>query len=319
MLLVLSTLLFGSDCTVPRGGTSLPVQYLADRFALRIPSTAGPLRFYLDTGGGANMLFATGVKRLGLTPTPADGPPGTGTIPAAKVPLPEGVPVFPTADPGGEPELFVPPSNPEMETEADGPLDGFLGQAWFADRVWMFDYPAHALVGYRDSVSLGGTACWVGLGFQVDSVGRRTVNFPRVPAVVDGDTLQFLLDTGAMTRLADSALVAIADGGPARRGTSFITESVFRRWQEKHRDWRVIERAEQGTHAAMIEVPRVTVGGAEVGPVWFTMRPDRAFHSYMAQWTDRPLDGALGGSAFRTLAVVIDYPRSRAAFLRRHN
>jgi hypothetical protein len=67
---------------------------------------------------------------------------------------------------------------------------------------------------------------------------------------------------------------------------------------------------------SMIEVPEVRIAGQSVGPVWFTQRPDAAFHDFMAQWMDRPVDGALGGSAFRFFRMTVDYPRARASFVR---
>jgi hypothetical protein len=59
-----------------------------------------------------------------------------------------------------------------------------------------------------------------------------------------------------------------------------------------------------------------TVGGFDVGPVWFTWRPDGAFHEWMAQLMDKPTEGALGGSAFHTLRITVDWIRGRAAFER---
>jgi hypothetical protein len=50
--------------------------------------------------------------------------------------------------------------------------------------------------------------------------------------------------------------------------------------------------------------------------VWFTRRPDKAFHEWMAQWTDRPTEGALGGFAFKTLRITVDWIIGRMAFER---
>jgi hypothetical protein len=36
----------------------------------------------------------------------------------------------------------------------------------------------------------------------------------------------------------------------------------------------------------------------------------------MAQWMDRKLDGALGGSAFPSFRITIDYPNATATFER---
>ncbi|HEY9066315.1 MAG TPA: hypothetical protein VIO33_15120, partial [Burkholderiaceae bacterium] len=64
----------------------------------------------------------------------------------------------------------------------------------------------------------------------------------------------------------------------------------------------------------MIEVPRITVGGQTVGPVWFTQRSDANFREWMSQWMDKPIDGALGGSALKYFRVIVDYPGSAAYF-----
>ena len=116
--------------------------------------------------------------------------------------------------------------------------------------------------------------------------------------------------------LTDSELAQISDGAPAQRATSFITESVFSKWQRRHPDWRVIERADQTLEMPMIEVPEVTVGGYTVGPVWFVVRPDRNFHEHMSQWMDCRIEGALGGSALQYFRILVDYPNAVASFVR---
>ena len=58
----------------------------------------------------------------------------------------------------------------------------------------------------------------------------------------------------------------------------------------------------------MIEVPEVRIGGLDVGPVWFTLRPDPNFLEFMSQMTDEIVRGAVGGSALKHLRVVLDYP-----------
>lgn len=59
---------------------------------------------------------------------------------------------------------------------------------------------------------------------------------------------------------------------------------MFRRWHAAHPDWRVIEHA------------------------------DAAFHQFMAQYMDKAPEGALGGSAFATLRVTVDWTNGRATF-----
>ena len=201
-------------------------------------------------------------------------------------------------------------------TESGQPREaGFLGRWWFADRVWTFDYPGHRLLlRAAGDVPSQAPEHRVALGFQTGPDGRRTTHFPRIPVRIDGETLDLLFDTGATTILTAEALATIGDGRPAARGASFIAASVFERWHQRHPDWRVIEKAEQGSGEALIEVPSVEIGGYTVGPVWFTRRKDSNFHQWMSQWMDRRIEGALGGSALRYLRVTVDYPNAVAVF-----
>ena len=289
----------------------LPVRYADDRyFVSPVLESGDTLLLYTDTGGGANMLWPATAERLGLAGEwlrqGSDSarlvafPP---MVPAASIPMPSAPP------PLGSGFLVIPPQGFK-----EG--DGFLGRTWFADRVWLFDYPGRSLALVTGGAPASAPEHRVPLGFQTDSAGRRTTHFPRITAAVDGDSLDLLFDTGATVNLTPAALAALGDGGPAQRGTSFITQSVFKRWRAAHPDWRVVDSADMVGNAPMIEVPRVTVAGHEVGPVWFTVRPDRAFHEWMAQWMDRPLDGALGGSALRYFRVLVNYPEAYAAFER---
>ena len=305
-------------CVGTLGGRAVPVDFVGERLFARWQLTRGGiLRFNLDTGGGANMLYGGAAQRFGFVlDTSITGSDTTTTV---KIPRSLGTPLFPSipADDSTMLTLFVPPLSPNSENEAGLRVDGFLGRLWFADRVWTLDYPGRQLR-YHGTAPAGPkqAACWVALGFQVDSTGRRTTQFPRVTARIDGDSLDFLFDTGAMTTLTDSAWAAIAPREPQDRATSFITHERFEQWHARHTDWLVVTNAEKGTGANMIRVPEVDVGGERIGPVWFTERPDQAFHQFMSQWMDRRVDGALGGSAWRYLTVILDYPRARAAFLR---
>ena len=309
--LVLAAPVAGQSAAASSGTTvtQLPVRYSGHRyFVTPVLETGDTLELYTDTGGGANMLWQGTAERLGL-----DGewlrqgddsmkivafPPMRA---GAAIPLPAAPP------PVGERFLVV-----DSKDFPEG--DGFLSRSWFADRVWLFNYPAQTLAQVEGPAPSLAPEHRSPLAFQTDSAGRRTTHFPRITAVVDGDTLDLLFDTGATTTLSDSALAALGDGGPARRATSFITRTVFERWQAAHPDWRVIKGADAIGNAPMIEVPRVTIAGHEVGPVWFTGRADQAFQEYMAQWMDRPIDGALGGSALRYFRVLVNYPEGYAEF-----
>jgi hypothetical protein len=196
-------------------------------------------------------------------------------------------------------------------------FDGMLGQHWFAGRVWTFDYPGRRLL-WRAAGDLPPHTPEheVKLGFPTRLFGGRASNFASIPVRVDGETIYFLLDTGATDVLPEDVLKAVGDGRPADRATSFLTQSQFEKWHQRHPQWRVLEKIRTLSGGAMIEVPEVVVGGYTTGPVWFTVQPDRAFHQYMASMMDRPTEGALGGSAMRHLIVTVDWPGALAVFER---
>jgi len=300
------TLVAGVPAPKPGAPVTLPARWSENRFFVQ-PRTPGgeTLLLYTDTGGGL-VLFEPAVKRLGLAV--GSGNPPTVRLPsfdpAAWIPDPQ--------DDGGRLAVLAPPPA-TMPGSSMG--DGQLGQGWFAGRCWTFDYPGHRLL-LRAAGDLPPVAAGhrVVLGFQTGKTGQRELNFPRIQAKVDGEGLDLLFDTGANTTLQPRALQAISDGHPAERATSFITATIFGRWHQRHPDWRVIPDAESFTGAPMIEVPAVEVGGYTVGPVWFTQRPDKAFHEFMSQWMDHRVEGALGGSALGYFRVTLDYPSATAAF-----
>jgi hypothetical protein len=181
-----------------------------------------------------------------------------------------------------------------------GNADGMLGAPWFAGRTFTFDYAGKALLLRPPGmVPQTASAHRVPMGLRRDASGQPVSPYGRIDMQVDGETIDMLFDTGATVVLTAAGRQAL--GGEQReRATCFITERVFDRWRQAHPDWRVIEHADETARGApMIEVPSVTLGGHVVGPVWFTWRPNRAFHEWMAQWMDEPTDGAIGGSALR--------------------
>ena len=156
----------------------------------------------------------------------------------------------------------------------------------------------------------------VKLGFKTDASGKRQTNFARVPVQIDGEAIDFLFDTGATNVLSEDVVRRIGDGRRAERAASFLTRSVFEKLRTRHPNWRVLTNVKTLTGSAMLEVPQITIGGFTVGPVWFTIQPDSAFHSYMAQFMDKPTEGAIGGSALHYLRVTADWPRAIAIFER---
>jgi hypothetical protein len=292
----------------------VPVRYDEHRYIVAPVTKAGDtLYLYTDTGADLNALFPGAIQRLGLVRDSLIR--GNHTLRFTTLPSfrPEASIPFRSSHPGMDRAILV----VDSISFAAG-TDGLLGREWFAGRVWTFDYPRHQLL-LRSAGDLPphSPKHRVALGFQADSAGRRTVNFPRIRVLIDGDSLDLLFDTGAMTALTDSAHAALADGRPSRRASSFVVQSVFDRWRKRHPQWEVIEGADQlgDTTFPMIKVPEVEVGGFRVGPVWFTARPDQNFIRF-SQWMDRPIVGALGGSALQYVQVTIDYPGSVAVFAR---
>lgn len=289
----------------------LPVEVVENRFFVT-PSTASGdrLRFYTDTGGGLFVRSAA-AARLKLHTKKS-------TVEGETLELTQ----LPTFRPGAsipgpiEHDGLLPVLPPDQDKQLPEAWDGMLGQAWFAGRVWTWDYPGHRL-SWIEAGGLPGVAAVhrVQLGFKSDGAGKRLANFARIQATVDGQELELLLDTGAMVVLTPQALGKLGEGTAVVRATSFIVATDFDRWHTKHPDWRLIDGADANAKGEpMIEVPAVTLAGYTVGPVWFTRRPDANFLQHMSQWTDRPIEGALGGSALRFFRLSVDYPGASAVF-----
>jgi hypothetical protein len=269
------------------------------------------LNFYTDSGGGI-LIYRGVVNRLHLhvIPRKLDGKQ------MEEVHLPEFQPGKEIPPPlGHDSKLIVVPDKTRLEPR----LSGLLGQEWFAERVWTWDYPGHRLL-WRAEGDLPDIPAEhrVALGFPTDKKGERypSLSFARIQATVDGEVIDLLFDTGANTVLSDSAVAAVHDGHGAHRATSFIVESILKLWHTKHPDWRFIEHGEKGSGHAMIEVPSLTVAGYQTGPVWFTARPDGNLEQWMSQWMDKKVYGALGGSALYGFRITVDYPNATAYFER---
>lgn len=261
-------------------------EFVAGRFLVHVPLPDGTrIRLLADTGGG-------------LTVAP-DVVAALPRVPHAHDPGLYGVrlPLDPPVAVGSDVAFLLPPRND---------YDGVLGACWFADRVWVFDYVAGRLEVLDRSPVCGPIA----VGFPCRD-GVRSAHYPRVEVTIDHDPLQLLLDTGATVALTDAGLQALG-AGPRHRASSFIVSSVLDDWRTRHPDWPFIESAGRFDTADLIRVPSIGIGDTELGPVWFERRPDTNFHDCMSQWTDRRIDGALGGNAFAGRRLTIDYPRATA-------
>lgn len=291
----------------------LPAKYEEDRFYVQPVAIDGTkFNFYTDTGGGL-FIFRDAAERLRLSIVKIGGEGRdafyVAPLPAFKV---EASIPAPLSREGRIPVWSPPASERESSRFV---YDGMLGQEWFGGRVWTFDYPRRRLLlRAAGDVPDQKAKHRVALGFKTGADGQRALNFPRIQAIIDGEVLDLLFDTGATTSLSDTARAALRVDGPAERATSFITASTFEKWRKLHPDWRVIEQAEKTTGEAMIEVPGVTVAGYTVGPVWFTRRADKNFHEFMSKFMDKRVEGAIGGNVLRHFRVTVDYPNAVAIF-----
>ena len=270
----------------------------------RVPAGDTVLRLVTDTGGGM-VITPTGADKLDIAYEAQPGETSFGTTP------------WPYAGTG----LPRPRTTPRQMALSIVPLpegmafDGILGARWFGNRTWEWDYRAGTLRVMPDGeLPEADPAHVVKLGFHRNGQGQHSSHFPRIPARIDDEALQFLFDTGATFRLDAAAAATLGDASARTRAGNFITREVMQRWRERHPDWPYIENGDAGM--AMIQVPGVEVAGYHTGPAWFSARPDEAFHEYMAQWMDRPVDGALGGEAFRSFRITVDYPSETAVFER---
>ena len=300
-----ATLLFAQD------ELRLPSRFEENRFFIApVTVSDDTLLFYTDTGGGL-FIYEDVVERLDL---PVDTM-KTGDNAVRVAHLPEFRPDAAIPPPGGPFGGRLPVLAVDERRAVAASWSGMLGQDWFANRVWVFDYPRRELqLREPDALLEAESTHTVDLGFKSDSTGKRSAHFPRIQAVIEGDSLDLLFDTGAMVILTPSARETLG-GGAEVRGASFIVQQVFDRWRTRHPEWRLIEDADQSVPgSAMIEVPEILVAGHTVGPVWFTVRPNENFHDFMSQWMDRRVDGALGGSALHFFRITVDYPAAKAHF-----
>lgn len=259
------------------------------------------LRFLTDTGGGT-FIYGHALDKLKL---PSDSDSESVAMPkfATESWIPE-----PKAS-KGRLYIFRGKSLPGSEK-----LTGMLGAFWFSERAWFFDYKNERLFLLGNPKPYTDHPGAVPIYFQKNESGVKTTHFPRISIKIDGEEIEMLFDTGAHTLLTGAAQKRLDDGLGELRATSFIVNSVFRKWRDKHPDWIVIEGAEATYKEDMILVPTVTIAGMSVGPVWFTRRADKNFHEYMSQWMDKRVDGAIGGSALHYFNIVVDYPNEVAIF-----
>jgi hypothetical protein len=287
--------------------TIIPTRYVADRFlAVPVTEQGDTLQLLMDTGGGNVFVTKKALDRMGITAkflqiAERDSLWDAGSFPrfrtGASIPPALGTPkahLFGFGD-----RLF-----PALGA------NGMVGHNWFAGRVWVFDYPRRQ-VSYFETPPAPKP-----FGPHTIPMTLKTPlvrDDPRIQVVVDGDTVDMLLDTGATSVLSPAAIAAVG-AGPAVRASAFAAARLWDGWHEKHPAWRLVNAGEANTHADLIEVPHVSIAGYDVGTVWFAKRPNQVYDGMMRAIMDKPVLASIGGVAFRQFKVTMDYVNQRVTF-----
>ena len=295
--------------------TVIPTRYFADRFFATPVTTAGDtVTLFLDTGG-SSLAWEPAAMRLGWHIDSVKQSNGVWRRVAA---LPEfrsnrTVPPTTAASLQGT-RLIIYPLQPATFGDLIARRSqGQLGQLWFDERIWTFDYPHRQLLLHRVAPPENPKAHSAVLEFFTDSTGKRVGHDPRIAVVVDGDTLKLLLDTGATVWLTDAALARVHDGAPAERAISHVRASALNAWHARHPEWLMLPHGDTVTQADIIRVPSVRVAGFDVGPVWFDALPDP---TGPAQAPRNRVDGTAGGSLLKFFSATVDYQGGRVSFVK---
>ncbi len=308
LILALSVLSHGANPIAP---VRMPVKFQANTVYLHVRLNHQSQTFYVDSGG-AMVIAASVANGLGLPSRPV-------TNPALARQLPMGTRLITINN--WRPRIVPPPAHHPFFTMTSlrqmrgwpRQADGILGQAWLGGHVWTWNYPARSFWLDPPGWSPPSTnAHPLPIAFQQDATGPPTNHFIRISVTIDHQTIPLLLDTGAETDLSPAAAKTLHHPTPQLRAASMIMQRIFQRWHRAHPDWPVILNAQATTHAAMIRVPAIRLAGIDLGPVWFTERPNRNYAKIMSSMTAGPVEGSLGGNALAKTILTIDYPNAKA-------
>ena len=304
-----------AHAAAPSSKQILPSEFRYDRIFLTPRLLDGTkVTFYTDSGGGFNAISNAIVARQKWATSELDAG-NEGKMQLVDFPaFATGAAIPPPVrDPGLQGRLV---SVDTQHFEFERGQDGFLGNRWFGDKVLELDYPGRSM-----SVLQG----WQPNATQQQHRSALTFkappafNFPRMRIEVDGKPIEVLFDTGATFNLTTASAAEFALPASTLIAGSFITKTRFEEWAAHHPDWKVLTAADQlgKTAMPMIRVAEVKIAGWTVGPVWFSQRPDPNFLKFMSAMMDQPIEGAIGGSAFKYFTVVADYPGKSAYFMKR--
>lgn len=313
-LFVFSLSLFLSIFAYAENCVKTPADFDDNRIYMNIKNGKEVFRFYTDSGGGMYpFVYDDVAKKLGMktekTVVDGDFKMSFSTFPtslAKQIPLDENW--------KGNVKVFIYDKNGKDEA-SEGRFflgDGFLGAAFFRDRIWNFNYPAKEL-SYCDSLPDVKGYSQLKINFKKEADKKITYQ-PRMEIEVSGAKIQVLFDTGATSFYSKEAVDMIKPSKPFT-ASSFIRESVAAKWIKQNPKWRVIKSGEKFAGGGdLVEVPLVKVAGYEVGPVWFATRKDLIYDKYSKDMMDANIDGAVGGNLFKHFVIVADYPKEVVYF-----
>lgn len=298
-------------------------------FYLKIPVTGGDtLLGFCDTGGGISFLLPSETEKepirkllrsgILMAVMPMDFICFRQLVPDADFPKPYPLRTRVIRQPFSritEPYLIVPPEDGELKDMAAymQEMDVFFAQDFFMNKAWTLDYPGRQIwVHTPVPANEAGMPHVEKLAFLKNKNGDKLFGHPYFKVEIDGDTLDMLFDTGATLRLTDAGKKVFGNDKRILAG-SFIGATIFEKWRKKHPDWKVYPNAEAG--GDIMEVPKVKIGGHEVGPVRFIANEDGASTLEMEE-TGMYAEGAIGGSALQYLKVMIDYNSELVKFIK---
>jgi hypothetical protein len=298
----------------PTRPTNLPSALIDGRFYLKIPTLNGDtILGFCDTGGGYTAIYNSPIRKLHLESEVKEV-----AIQKNKIKY-----IF-VRDIYRHPDIPYPHIGRYYESDIKSPFfevpddskesdylsrfmqyDAFLGQFFFIDHAWTFDYAAGEILINTPLSEDSDDENMQRVGFKKKFFGGKIFGHPSIKLEIDGEVLDFLFDTGASFLLSDSGRIKLHANSKSVAG-SFIAKSVFDKWHKNHPDWKIIERGEI-TGSDLIEVPQVKVGNLTAGPVWFARRPDEAWSEGMIGSMDKVVKGAIGGSYFQYFKITLDY------------
>jgi predicted aspartyl protease len=249
----------------------------------RPDGSARNARFWVDTGGGGFILVEPLARELGLEmgQEMAEGGERFAVIkpPATRI---GGMSLNLE---GARASVVIGKKTMMPGVAAEGLLPGHVLKRYHV----IFDYPGHRF-------TLAQSNTLKPRGVRIPSPINPRSGFPRLEAVIGGETYGFLLDTGA--------------------SFTMISAELLSKWATDHTDWPhatgAVGAANMGlgpmeASATMLRLPQFNFTTIQLENVAAVSRPKGTFEKYMSQMMTAPIVGAIGGNVWRAFRVEIDY------------